>query len=71
MTDELVAELWVYNVVKNDRYALREITWAFLEERNKKNAEMWVGVYAAKPNYSTGKADQKLSVEFKDLRIEC
>lgn len=78
------AELWIYNILKNhQRYPLREITWAFLENRGnnnkktkkkKKNAEIWVGVYVAKPNYSaTGKrkAEKKLSVEFRDLRIEC
>ncbi|KAI5363084.1 hypothetical protein Slin15195_G104610 [Septoria linicola] len=64
-------ELWVYNVVKNERYPLRELTWAFLEDRDKKNAEMWVGVYAAKPIYTEGTPSQNLSVEFKDLRIEC
>lgn len=80
------AELWIYNILKNhQRYPLREITWAFLENRGnnnnnihkktkKKNAEIWVGVYVAKPNYSTTgkrKAEKKLSVEFRDLRIEC
>lgn len=83
------AELWIYNILKNhQRYPLREITWAFLENRGnnnnnknktkkktkKKNAEIWVGVYVAKPNYSaTGKrkSEKKLSVEFRDLRIEC
>ncbi|EMF09244.1 uncharacterized protein SEPMUDRAFT_29714, partial [Sphaerulina musiva SO2202] len=58
-------ELWIYNILKNhQRYPLREITWAFLENRGnnnknnnkktkkktkKKNAEIWVGVYVAKP----------------------
>lgn len=80
------AELWIYNILKNhQRYPLREIAWAFLENRGnnnnnihkktkKKNAEIWVGVYVAKPNYSTTgkrKAEKKLSVEFRDLRIEC
>ncbi|KAF2216955.1 hypothetical protein CERZMDRAFT_119692 [Cercospora zeae-maydis SCOH1-5] len=64
-------DLWVYNVVKNDRYPLREVPWAFLEERGKKNAEIWVGVYAAKPIFTAGKPDKKLTVEFKNLRIEC
>lgn len=65
------ADLWVYNVVKNDRYPLRQATWAFLEERGKKNAEIFVGVYAAKPIFTDGKPDKNLTVEFKNLRIEC
>ncbi|GIZ41721.1 hypothetical protein CKM354_000501700 [Cercospora kikuchii] len=64
-------DLWVYNVVKNDRYPLRQATWAFLEERGKKNAEIFVGVYAAKPIFTDGKPDKNLTVEFKNLRIEC
>jgi hypothetical protein len=63
--------MWVYNVNKNGQYPLREVTWAFLEERAKRNAELWVGVYAAKPTYAEGDSEKKLLVEFKNLRIEC
>lgn len=68
-------DLWVYHVTKQrgqpQRYPLREVTWAFLDERGKANAELWVGVYAAKPTYTEGRPGEKLSVEFRDLRIEC
>jgi len=46
------------------------VTWAFLEERGKKDAEIWVGLYAAKPTYNEN-PEEKLSVDFTDISIEC
>jgi hypothetical protein len=49
---------------------LREVTWAFLEERGKKGAELWVGLYAAKPTYNENPTE-KLTVDFTDISIVC
>lgn len=72
-------EAWVYSVEVEgnasngtetaERYPLREVTWAFLEERGEEDAEIWVGLYAAKPTYSEGDSAEGLTVEFSDLEI--
>lgn len=72
-------EAWVYSVEVDvtasngtevaERYPLREVTWAFLEERGEEDAEIWVGLYAAKPTYSEGDSTEGLTVEFSDLEI--
>jgi hypothetical protein len=46
------------------------VTWAFLEERGQKDAELWVGLYAAKPTYNANPRE-KLAVNFKDISIVC
>lgn len=62
--------LWVYLVVDGEKRPLREIKWAFLEERNTE-AEMWVGVYAAKPtSESEGDLETGIEVTFQDLKLE-
>ncbi|KXS93499.1 hypothetical protein AC579_3908 [Pseudocercospora musae] len=71
LVERNTTEMWAYSVVKGEKYPLREVTWAFLEDRGKKNAVMWVGVYVAKPTYTERKPAQNLTVEFKNLRIEC
>lgn len=67
------SELWVYALdLQNpeaERYPLREVTWAFLEDRADDDVELWVGVYAAKPTYSPANQTQDLKVLFRDLVI--
>jgi regulation of enolase protein 1 (concanavalin A-like superfamily) len=66
------SELWVYALdLQNPeaRYPLREVTWAFLEDRADDDVELWVGVYAAKPTYSPADQTQDLKVLFRDLVI--
>ncbi|OKL59515.1 hypothetical protein UA08_05114 [Talaromyces atroroseus] len=57
--------LWVYLVDGSSRFPLREVTWAFEEE---KTAECWIGAYAAKP-YSSPDTDD-LAVDFQHLIVE-
>lgn len=61
--------LWIYLVFNEERRPLREIKWAFLEDR-KTDAELWVGVYAAKPTAERDNADQGIEVVFRDLKLE-
>jgi hypothetical protein len=67
------SEIWVYALdLENpdaEKYPLREVTWAFLEDRAYEDLELWVGVYAAKPTYSLANQTQDLAVLFKDLII--
>jgi regulation of enolase protein 1 (concanavalin A-like superfamily) len=67
------SEMWVYVLNLEDptaeRYPLREVTWAFLEDRADDDVELWVGVYAAKPTYNAANMTQDLEVTFKDLVI--
>jgi len=67
------SEIWVYALdledVDAEPYPLREVTWAFLEERADDDLELWVGVYAAKPTYSLANRTQDLEVLFGDLVI--
>lgn len=67
------SEIWVYalDLQNSDakRYPLREVTWAFLEDRADDDVELWVGVYAAKPTYSPANETQDLKVFFRDLVI--
>lgn len=62
--------LWVYLVLDGERRPLREIKWAFLEDRDVE-AEMWVGIYAAKPTPES-QDDLKTGIEvvFKDLTLD-
>ncbi|QIW95071.1 hypothetical protein AMS68_000589 [Peltaster fructicola] len=60
--------LWVYTVHDGKDIGLREVTWAFLEGRGD-DAEIWVGVYAAKPTPDSDNADGKLVVNFEDLKL--
>ena len=65
-------ELWIYRLGEGgERQQLREVTWAFLEERGEPEAEMWVGVYAAKPTEEADNPDQGLTVTFSDLQVDC
>jgi hypothetical protein len=67
------SEIWVYALNLEDptaeKYPLREVTWAFLEDRADDDVELWVGVYAAKPTYNAANMTQDLEVTFKDLVI--
>lgn len=67
------SEIWVYALDLDnpsaEKYPLREVTWAFLEDRAVDDLELWVGVYAAKPTYSQANQTQNLEVLFKDLVI--
>ena len=60
--------LWIYLVFNGERRPLREIKWAFLEDREAE-AEMWVGTYAAKP---TPEKDPETGIEviFRDFKLE-
>lgn len=61
--------LWVYLVFNGERRPLREIKWAFIEEREE-DAEMWVGTYAAKPTPDEEDAEAGLEVIFRDLKLD-
>lgn len=68
------SELWVYAVDEDERpdagrYPLRELTWAFLEDRANEDTEIWVGVYAAKPTYEEDDLTQGIEVFFENLVI--
>lgn len=68
------SEMWVYvlNDAKNPdagRYPLREVTWAFLEDRAGDDVVLQVGVYAGKPTYSANSSTEGLEVHFSDLVI--
>jgi regulation of enolase protein 1 (concanavalin A-like superfamily) len=67
------SEIWVYALNLEDpeaeKYPLREVTWAFLEDRADDDVELWVGVYAAKPTYNAANQTQDLEVTFEDLVI--
>ncbi|KAF2483702.1 hypothetical protein BDY17DRAFT_152744 [Neohortaea acidophila] len=62
--------LWVYLVLGAERRPLREIKWAFLEGRDVE-AEMWVGIYAAKPTpESQDDLQSGIEVLFKNLTLD-
>lgn len=63
--------MWVYFVFNAEKRALREIKWAFLEGRDSE-AEMWIGVYAAKPTPEEGDEalEKGIEVVFRDLKVE-
>lgn len=55
--------LWIYLVEGISRAPIREVTWAFEDE---KSTECWIGVYVAKPAKEGG----DLVVDFRHLVIE-
>jgi regulation of enolase protein 1 (concanavalin A-like superfamily) len=61
--------IWIYAVVKGKKEPLREVKWANLEGRAK-DAEIWVGVYGAKPTPEKDDAEAKIDVRFEGLKIE-
>lgn len=61
--------LWIYLVFNGERRPLREIKWAFLEEREAE-AEMWVGVYAAKPTPEAHGDETGIEVIFRDFKLD-
>jgi hypothetical protein len=61
--------IWIYAVVKGKKEPLREVKWADLEGRAK-DAEMWIGVYGAKPTPEEDDAEAKIDVRFEGLKIE-
>ena len=61
--------LWIYFVFNGEKRALREVKWAFLEDREA-DAEMWVGAYAAKPTPETDDAETGIEVTFRDFKLE-
>lgn len=61
--------LWVYLNFNGERRPLREIKWAFLEDRSAE-AEMWVGTYAAKPTTeSENDVETGIEVIFRDFKL--
>jgi uncharacterized protein len=56
-------------VFNEERRPLREIKFAFLEDR-KESAEMWVATYAAKPTAEKDDAEKGLDVIFRDFQLE-
>ena len=61
--------LWVYFVFNGEKRALREIKWAFLEDRETE-ADMWVGTYAAKPTAEADDVGAGIDVIFRDFKLE-
>ena len=61
--------LWIYLIFNGERRPLREIKWAFLEDREAE-AEMWVGTYAAKPTPERDDAEAGIEVVFRDFKLE-
>lgn len=61
--------LWVYLIFNAERRPLREIKWAFLEDREAE-AEMWVGIYAAKPTPEKDDAEAGIEIIFRDYKLE-
>ncbi|KAI9829692.1 MAG: hypothetical protein M1819_006063 [Sarea resinae] len=59
--------LTVYIVDGEDRFPIREVTWAF---ENSASKEYWIGAYAAKPTREEGDPNQSLHVDFTDFHIE-
>jgi len=70
VAEKEASTIWIYAVVKGKRQPLREIKWADLEGRAE-GAEMWVGVYGAKPTPEK-EGDEKagIDVTFEGLEIE-
>lgn len=63
--------LWVYAAQEGSEklVPMREVKWAFMEGRDQ--AEIWVGVYAAKPTPEEGEDGEKgLEVVFSGLKVE-
>ncbi|KJX97694.1 hypothetical protein TI39_contig470g00006 [Zymoseptoria brevis] len=69
--------LWIYAAQKGSEEEaggeglkpMREVKWAFMEGRE--DAEVWVGVYAAKPTAEAGEDEEKgIEVTFEDLVVE-
>lgn len=61
--------IWVYVVVNGKKEPLREVKWADLEGRAE-GAEVWVGVYGAKPTPEEGDAKAGIDVSFESFKIE-
>ena len=62
--------LWIYLVFNGEKRPLREVKWAFLEDREAE-AEMWVGTYAAKPTpESDGDMETGIEVILRDFKLE-
>lgn len=61
--------VWVYVVVGGKKVPLREVKWADLEGRGE-GAELWVGVYGAKPMPEEGDGEKGIEVLVEDLKIE-
>lgn len=60
----------VINVIEaGQRRPLREVMWAFLEEREAEDAEMWIGVYGAKPTAEKDDAARGIEVTYEDLVV--
>ncbi|KAF1353427.1 hypothetical protein BDV97DRAFT_396264 [Delphinella strobiligena] len=60
----------VVNVIEDGvRRPLREVMWAFLEDRDGE-AEMWVGVYGAKPTAEEEDAAKGIEVSFEGLVVD-
>ena len=61
--------LWVYVLEGGQKRALREIKWAFMEGREA-DAEMWVGLCAAKPTPDEGDGESGIEVAFKKIDLQ-
>jgi len=62
------ASVWVYAVMGGKREPLREVKWVF--EGKGEEAEVWIGVYGAKPTPDEGDEGKVLEVRFEDLKVE-
>jgi regulation of enolase protein 1 (concanavalin A-like superfamily) len=61
--------LWVYALVNGSREPLREVKWVDFDRRDA-DAEIWVGVYGAKPTPDAGNEGAHLTVDFEGMNIE-
>lgn len=67
--ERVESTLWIYLVFNGEKRPLREIKWAFLEDREAQ-AELWAGVYAAKPTpESEDDLETGIEVVFRDLQL--
>lgn len=57
--------LWAYLIENGERKAVKEVTWAFFDNREV-DREVWVGLYAARPS----KQGDDLKMSFSELVIE-
>ncbi|KAI9832669.1 MAG: hypothetical protein M1819_004254 [Sarea resinae] len=60
--------LFVHFVEGIEKTVIREVTWAFADENEEQ--EIWVGVYAARPNEVAEDEKKDLEVTFSHLIIE-
>lgn len=62
-------KLVISSVAGDTKSPLREVMWAFLEDRQG-DAEMWVGVYGAKPTAERDDAAKGIELTFEGLVVD-